>query len=127
VFHVESEGVGCSTCHGSGYDATRQTVNTSTHQDRKLQLARKLHWDTATHSCAPSCHGTKTWTSTSGGSSGGGDRGGGGEHGEEIVIVDDGELEAGGCSSAGGTVNVLALIGLAVLAIRRQRRAHRQA
>ena len=119
VFHVNSEGVGCATCHGTGYDASKQTVNANTHQDGKVELTRKLHWDTASHSCSPGCHGTKVWA-TSGSTSGGGDGGG---HEDDIVIVEDaGEPAVGGCSSAGGSVTVIALAGLGLLSVFRRRR-----
>jgi mono/diheme cytochrome c family protein len=119
VMHVSEKHLSCSACHGSGYDAIKQTVNTTTHQDGKVELRSSLRWNSANRTCAPSCHGRESWSS---GSSGGG--GDDGARGDDIAIVDD-EAAAGGCASTGVgfTVMVFLGLGLALLVRRRGARA----
>jgi uncharacterized protein (TIGR03382 family) len=118
VYHVSSEHLSCGRCHGTGYDLATKTVNTTTHQDGRVQLRSSLNWNSANRSCSPGCHGTKSWSGSS--SSDGGD-----DHessGDDIVVVDDGSAEphAGGCGSTGGAFTVMVFAGLAAALLRRR-------
>jgi mono/diheme cytochrome c family protein len=55
-FHI-GKGYSCSTCHGTGYSTT--TVNAATHANGTTNVVSSLNWNGT--SCAPACHGNKTW------------------------------------------------------------------
>jgi mono/diheme cytochrome c family protein len=59
AFHVNSQGVSCSTCHGTGYSKT--TVNTATHQNGVVNIASTPGWNPTSRTCSNSCHGSKSW------------------------------------------------------------------
>lgn len=52
-------GIGCVTCHGSGYSTT--TVNAATHMNGVKDLSATIGWNAAGRNCTNSCHGRKTW------------------------------------------------------------------
>jgi fibronectin type 3 domain-containing protein len=55
-FHVNSQGISCSSCHGTGYSAT--TVNTATHNNGVVNLVSNIGWNATTGTCgSPGCHG----------------------------------------------------------------------
>ena len=55
-FHVNSQGISCSSCHGTGYSAT--TVNTATHNNGVVNLVSNIGWNATTRTCgSPGCHG----------------------------------------------------------------------
>jgi hypothetical protein len=55
-FHVNTQGIICSSCHGPGFSAT--TVNAATHNNGVVNLVNTIGWDAATKTCAtPGCHG----------------------------------------------------------------------
>jgi fibronectin type 3 domain-containing protein len=60
-FHVNSQGISCSSCHGTGYSAT--TVNAATHNNGVVDVLSKIGFNAATSTCAsPGCHGGgRTW------------------------------------------------------------------
>jgi len=58
-FHVNSQGVSCSTCHGTGYSKT--TVNTATHQNGVVNIATTPGYNANSGTCSNSCHGSKSW------------------------------------------------------------------
>jgi hypothetical protein len=58
-FHVNSVGLSCGTCHGTGYSST--TVNSATHMNGVVNIASTPGWNSTTGTCANSCHGTRTW------------------------------------------------------------------
>jgi mono/diheme cytochrome c family protein len=60
--HVNSEGVSCGTCHGTGYSKT--TVNAATHMNGVTNIASTPGWNPTTRSCSNSCHGTHSWGGT---------------------------------------------------------------
>lgn len=56
----KSQGVGCVTCHGTGYSTT--TVNLATHNNGVKNIdTAKTGWNVSKRSCSNSCHGSKTW------------------------------------------------------------------
>ncbi|HET9597737.1 MAG TPA: choice-of-anchor D domain-containing protein [Anaeromyxobacteraceae bacterium] len=112
VMHVKEEHVSCASCHGTGYDPVKQTVNTTTHRDGKVQLRSSLNWSSSNRTCAPACHGRETWSYSS---SGGGDDGDDhdGVRGDDIAVVDD-AAAAGGCASTGIGFTVMVFLGLAL-------------
>jgi hypothetical protein len=59
--HVNSEGVSCSTCHGTGYSKT--TVNAATHANGVINIVsgNTPGWNPTTRSCSNSCHGSHKW------------------------------------------------------------------
>jgi len=55
-FHVNSMGISCLSCHGSGYSPT--TVNAATHNNGTVNVVSNIGWNSATGTCAsPGCHG----------------------------------------------------------------------
>jgi hypothetical protein len=62
--HGESEhmSAGCGACHAS-YSST--AVNKALHVNGVRDVGgtgtRINSWNTSTHSCTPSCHGSETW------------------------------------------------------------------
>jgi fibronectin type 3 domain-containing protein len=55
-FHVNSRGISCVSCHGTGYSAT--TVNTTTHNNGVVNVVSTIGWNATTSTCAsPGCHG----------------------------------------------------------------------
>ncbi|MGB9080753.1 MAG: fibronectin type III domain-containing protein [Desulfuromonadaceae bacterium] len=60
-FHVNSVGISCLSCHGTGYSAT--TVNTATHNNGVVNVVSTIGWNATTSTCAsPGCHGGgRTW------------------------------------------------------------------
>jgi fibronectin type 3 domain-containing protein len=55
-FHVNSQGISCSSCHGTGYSPT--TVNAATHNNGAVNLSSSIGWNAATGTCgSPGCHG----------------------------------------------------------------------
>ena len=55
-FHI-SAGYTCLTCHGTGYSST--TVNAATHNNGVVNVVTSINWNGI--SCAPACHGSRTW------------------------------------------------------------------
>lgn len=62
---TSGHGVACSTCHGTGYNATASTVNKALHINGQINAGGNgstITYTAATKSCTPSgCHGTRTW------------------------------------------------------------------
>jgi fibronectin type 3 domain-containing protein len=60
-FHVNSQGISCSSCHGTGYSPT--TVNAATHNNGVVNLVSTIGWNATTGTCgSPGCHGGgRTW------------------------------------------------------------------
>jgi MYXO-CTERM domain-containing protein len=87
-------------------------VNSATHQNGKIELRRFLGWDAKAQTCS-GCHEREAWV-------GAGDEGDS-HHEDDFALVDDAEAATGGCSSAGGSATLLALVGLGLLAARRRR------
>jgi uncharacterized protein (TIGR03382 family) len=116
--HVNEQRISCARCHGTGYDVAAKTVNTTTHQDGRVQLRSSLNWSSSNRSCAPGCHGTEKWSSSTSS-----DAGHDGSSGDDIVVVDDGSAapHAGGCASTGGAFTVMVFAGLAAAILRRRR------
>jgi fibronectin type 3 domain-containing protein len=56
AFHI-SQGLTCTTCHGSGYSST--TVNAATHNNGTVNLSSTIGYSGG--KCSNSCHGSKTW------------------------------------------------------------------
>jgi fibronectin type 3 domain-containing protein len=55
-FHVTSQHISCSSCHGTGYSAT--TVVAATHQNGVVNMNSSIGWNATTRTCAsPGCHG----------------------------------------------------------------------
>lgn len=55
-FHVNSRGISCLSCHGTGYSAT--TVNAATHNNGVVNLTSSIGWNATNGTCAtPGCHG----------------------------------------------------------------------
>ena len=52
----------CDTCHGPGYSAT--SVNAATHRNGTGDTLSSIGWNSASATCANSCHGTATWSPT---------------------------------------------------------------
>jgi hypothetical protein len=112
--HVQEEHLSCAACHGYGYDALKQTVNTTTHRDGKVELRSSLRWSSASRTCAPACHGQKSWSYVSGGGDDDGEDHEG-ARGDDIAVVDDGSASnAGGCASTGVGFTVMVFLGLAL-------------
>jgi uncharacterized protein (TIGR03382 family) len=97
-------------------------VNSKTHRDGKVTLSKRVGFNTGRRTCSNSCHGRESWVKA---------RGGGDDYEEDdFVIVDDAggdttqpsTQSAGGCSSAGGTLPLLGLVGVALGGLRRRRR-----
>ncbi len=59
TYHVNSQGVSCGTCHGTGYSKT--AVNTATHNNGVVNIASTPGWNPTSRSCSNSCHGKKSW------------------------------------------------------------------
>jgi fibronectin type 3 domain-containing protein len=56
AFHVNSRGISCSSCHGTGYSAT--TTNAATHNNGTVNVVSTIGWNAASSTCAsPGCHG----------------------------------------------------------------------
>ncbi len=56
----KSKGVGCATCHGSGYSST--SFNAATHNNGVKNVATATTgWNASTRTCANSCHGSERW------------------------------------------------------------------
>lgn len=53
-----SSGIGCVTCHGTGYSST--TVNAATHLNGAKNVSISI-WNATTRSCATQCHGARPW------------------------------------------------------------------
>ncbi len=112
----KSEGVGCRSCHGSGYSTT--TVASATHQNGKVNLSTRSGWRVTSRTCANSCHDSERWsTSTSTSHDDGDDR-----EDDDFVLTADEEAAAGGCSSAGASTSLLGLLGVGALGLLRRRR-----
>jgi MYXO-CTERM domain-containing protein len=112
----QSKRVGCGTCHGSGYSGS--TVVAATHRDGKVNLSSRIGWKSSRRTCSNSCHHTESWVKA---------RGGGDDHEEDdFVIATEAprseDLAGGGCSSAGGSLSLLGLVGLGLAGARRRRR-----
>lgn len=58
-FHVGNQGIGCATCHGSGYSST--AVTATTHMNGVTNLGTTIGWNATSRNCSNSCHGTKSW------------------------------------------------------------------
>ena len=58
-FHVSSRGIGCATCHGTGYSST--AYNAATHANGTKNVATTIGWNSTLRSCSNSCHGNKSW------------------------------------------------------------------
>lgn len=60
----QSSGVGCGTCHGTGYARTGTSTGTvvaATHVNGVKNLTTTIGWNASTRSCSNSCHGTQRW------------------------------------------------------------------
>jgi fibronectin type 3 domain-containing protein len=60
-FHVNSLGLSCSACHGSGYSST--TVNSATHMNGSVDLLSSVGFNKGAGTCSTlNCHGgSRTW------------------------------------------------------------------
>jgi mono/diheme cytochrome c family protein len=58
-YHVNSQGLSCGTCHGTGYSST--SVNSATHNNGVVNISSTPGWNPSTRTCSNSCHGTESW------------------------------------------------------------------
>ncbi len=57
--HVNTAGISCAVCHGSGY--SNNTTNATLHLNGVVDIVGTIGWDATSRSCANSCHGSRTW------------------------------------------------------------------